>query len=120
MIDVEFKHLTKQKFNELKSQYYGNVPLELAFELFKLECKDHNIDLEKLVYRRTGNTIQDLQYDLDRPDEIGVFQSLIENIKENLNWIWNSFSREDQKDFDKRFSKIIQLNSNPMPPRTES
>ena len=33
------------------------------------------------------------------PDEIGVFQSLIENIKENLNWIWNSFSREDQKDF---------------------
>ncbi|WP_326008371.1 FAD/NAD(P)-binding protein [Staphylococcus haemolyticus] len=118
MIDVEFKHLTKQKFNELKSQYYGNVPLELAFELFQLECKDHNIDLEKLVYRRTGNTIQDLQYDLDRPDEIGVFQSLIENIKENLNWIWNSFSREDQQDFDKRFSKIIQLNSNPMPPCT--
>lgn len=91
----------------MKSQYYGNVPLELAFELFILECKDHNIDLEKLVYRRTGNTIQDLQYDLDRPDEIGVFQSLIENIKENLNWIWNSFSREDQKDFDKRFSKLF-------------
>ena len=49
MIDVEFKHLTKQKFNELKSQYYGNVPLELAFELFKLECKDHNIDLETSI-----------------------------------------------------------------------
>lgn len=115
---INFKHLTKSKFNEVKTQHYGNMPLQVAFDLFKAECKDYQIDLEKMVYRRTGDTIRDLQYDLEHPDELGVFQSLIENVKENLNWIWNSLSREDQKEFDKRFTKIIQLNSNPMPPRT--
>ncbi|MDO0994668.1 FAD/NAD(P)-binding protein [Staphylococcus borealis] len=118
MVDIEFKYLTKQKFNELKGKHFGNVPLEIAFELFQQECEDRNIELDKLIHRRTGNTIKDLQYDLERANEIGVFQSLIENVKENLNWIWNSFSREDQQAFDKRFSKHIQLNSNPMPPRT--
>ena len=78
----------------------------------------NGIDLQKLVHRRTGDTIKDLNYDLEHPDEIGIFQTLIENVKENLNWIWNSFSRQDQIEFDKRFTKIIQLNSNPMPPRT--
>jgi hypothetical protein len=36
---------------------------------------------------------------LEHPDEIGIFQTLIENVKENLNWIWNSFSRQDQINF---------------------
>jgi len=49
---------------------------------------------------------------------MGVFQSLIEHLKENLNWIWNSLSVKDQEAFNRKYSKIIQLNSNPMPPRT--
>lgn len=118
MVEIDFKYLTKEKFNEIKTEHYGNVPLEKAFELFKLECDLYDVKLDEMVYRRTGDTIKDLQFDLDQPDEIGVFQSIIENVKENLNWIWNSFSRSDQKEFDKRFTKIIQLNSNPMPPRT--
>lgn len=59
-----------------------------------------------------------MKYDLARPTEMGIFQSMIEHLKENLNWIWNSLSIEDQHQFNQKYSKIIQLNSNPMPPRT--
>ncbi len=59
-----------------------------------------------------------MKYDLARPTEMGIFQSMIEHLKENLNWIWNSLSIEDQHQFNQKYSKMIQLNSNPMPPRT--
>ena len=49
---------------------------------------------------------------------MGIFQSIIEYLKENLNWIWNSLSFEDQQIFQEKYTKMIQLNSNPMPPRT--
>lgn len=118
MIDITFNHLTYEHFNEIKAEHYGNVPLHMAVELFLQECEDYDIDFKRLVNRRTGDHITDLSYDLEHPKEMGIFQSIIEYLKENLNWIWNSLSLEDQKEFNKRYTKIIQLNSNPMPPRT--
>ena len=50
------------------------MPLEKAFDLFKEECDLNGIDLQKLVHRRTGDTIKDLNYDLEHPDEIGIFK----------------------------------------------
>ena len=104
--------------NEIKKIHFGNAPLDTLVSLFLKECDDYNIDFIKLVKRRTGNHIQDLKYDLNNPKEMGIFQSIIEHLKENLNWIWNSLSIEDQYRFNNKYSKIIQLNSNPMPPRT--
>ena len=49
---------------------------------------------------------------------MGKFQSILELAKENLNWIWNSFSRDDQKTFLRNYQSILKENSNPMPPRT--
>ena len=118
MVDIEFTHLTKQRFNDIQAQNYGNVPLDTAVDLFLKECKDYGINFEKLVNRRTGDHIKDLQFDLEHEKEIGIFQSIVELLKENLNWIWNSLSIEDQQEFNRRYTKIIQLNSNPMPPRT--
>ena len=34
--------------------------------------------------RRTGHHIKDLQFDLNNETEMGVFQSIIEHLKENL------------------------------------
>ena len=59
-----------------------------------------------------------MEYDLNHEEEMGIFQSIIEHLKENLNWIWNSLSVKDQETFNRKYTKIIQLNSNPMPPRT--
>ncbi|AXZ23127.1 FAD/NAD(P)-binding protein [Staphylococcus warneri] len=118
MVDIEFTHLTKQKFNDLQAQNYGNVPLDIAVDLFLKECSDYGIDFEKLINRRTGNHINDLKFDLEHEKEMGIFQSIIEYLKENLNWIWNSLSFEDQQRFQEKYTKMIQLNSNPMPPRT--
>ena len=49
--------------------------------------------------RRTGHHIKDLQFDLNNETEMGVFQSIIEHLKENLDWIWNSLSLRDQELF---------------------
>ncbi|HDP4496653.1 TPA: pyridine nucleotide-disulfide oxidoreductase, partial [Staphylococcus aureus] len=101
-----------------KKHHFGNAPLDTLVSLFLKECAEYDIDFKKLVHRRTGNHIADLKYDLARPTEMGIFQSMIEHLKENLNWIWNSLSIEDQHQFNQKYSKMIQLNSNPMPPRT--
>lgn len=118
MIDIQFTHLTKDHFNGIKENHYGNVPLDQAVALFLKECEDYSIDFQKLIHRRTGNHIQDLKYDLEHETEMGIFQSIIEYLKENLNWIWNSLSVKDQEEFNRKYTKMIQLNSNPMPPRT--
>ena len=92
--------------------------MDQAVALFLKECEDYGIDFQKLIHRRTGNHIQDLKYDLEHETEMGIFQSIIEYLKENLNWIWNSLSVKDQEEFNRKYTKMIQLNSNPMPPRT--
>ena len=55
--------------------------------------------------RRTGHHIKDLQFDLNNETEMGVFQSIIEHLKENLDWIWNSLSLRDQELFNQKYSK---------------
>ncbi|MBE7303060.1 FAD/NAD(P)-binding protein [Staphylococcus epidermidis] len=118
MTKIQFTHLTKSRFNGIMKKHFGNVPLEKVVSLFLKECEDYGIDFKKLIYRRTGNHVKDLEYDLNHEEEMGIFQSIIEHLKENLNWIWNSLSVKDQETFNHKYTKIIQLNSNPMPPRT--
>lgn len=118
MPDVEFKYLTPEHFNKLKSENFGNVPLDAALDLFLKDCKRYDIPIRALIHRKVNDPIKDLTYDLEHPEELGKFQSMLELAKENLNWIWNSFSREDQKRFLKDYQAILKENSNPMPPRT--
>jgi uncharacterized NAD(P)/FAD-binding protein YdhS len=118
MPDLEFKYITPHNFNELKRQHFGTVPLEEAMKLFDLECEYYNIQVEKMLDVNMENHIEQLEFDLNHPDELGSFQSLLEGIKENMNWIWNSFSRADQIEFLNRYQRILKANSNPMPPRT--
>ncbi len=96
MIDVASKYLTKDKLNDIKKHHFGNAPLDTLVSLFLKECAEYDIDFKKLVYRRTGNHIADLNWVPTCNEEMGIFQSMIEHLKENLNWIWNSLSIEDQ------------------------
>lgn len=118
MPDIEFKYLTPENFNAIKNENFGNVPLEQALSLFLKDCAYYNVAIEKLVHRRQNDPVKDLTYDLEHETELGTFQSILELVKENLNWIWNSFSREDQQQFLKDYQSILKDNSNPMPPRT--
>ncbi|WP_436965798.1 FAD/NAD(P)-binding protein [Staphylococcus shinii] len=118
MPDIDFKHVTPEKFNEIKRKHFGNVPLDEAIKLFLKDCALHNIDVETLVHRSQDDPIKDLTYDLEHADALGKLQSILELTKENLNWIWNSLSREDQKRFLTDYQPILKENSNPMPPQT--
>src|SRR5699024_6380847 len=118
MPDITFKYLIQENFNKLKKVNFGNVPLDEALQLFKKDSAYYDIPVKKLVNRRQNDPLKDLIYDLEHQKELGEFQSLLELVKENLNWIWNSFNREDQKRFLKDYQYILKENSNPMPPRT--
>lgn len=118
MPDIEFEYITPEHFNRIKKDYFGNVPLQHTIDLFVKECERFDLDLDELVHRKQGEPIHDLTYDLDHPKEVGIFQTLLEMVKENMNWIWNSFSHQDQEKFLKEYHGILKANSNPMPPTT--
>ncbi|RIP34017.1 pyridine nucleotide-disulfide oxidoreductase [Staphylococcus gallinarum] len=118
MPEITFQYITPEKFNELKANNFGNVPLDDAMILFFKECAKYEIPVEELVHRKMGIAIEDLKYDLEHAEVLGKFQSLLELIKENFNWIWNSFNRKDQERFLQKYQPILKANSNPMPPRT--
>ncbi|MCG7338393.1 FAD/NAD(P)-binding protein [Staphylococcus sp. ACRSN] len=118
MPDITFKYITPERFNKIKEKNFGNVPLDDAIALFLKECALFELPVENLVNRKKGNPIEDLKYDLEHSETLGKFQSILELIKENLNWIWNSFNRNDQKVFLQKYQPILKANSNPMPPRT--
>ena len=118
MPEVHFEHLTPVQLNQLKKEHFGNAPLEKVIKLFLKDCARYDLPIKQLIERRVGNPIDDLTYDLNHPIELGKLQSLLENAKENLNWIWNSLSRKDQKRFLSEYSWVLKDNSNPMPPET--
>lgn len=118
MPDIDFQYVTPENFNEIKRKHFGNVPLDEAIKLFLKDCALHHIDVETLVHRSQDDPIKDLTYDLEHADKLGKLQSILELAKENLNWIWNSLSREDQKRFLTNYQPILKENSNPMPPQT--
>lgn len=73
MIDVIFKYLIKDKLNDIKKYYFGNVLFDILVFLFLKECVEYDIDFKKLVYRCIGNYIVDLKYDLVCLIEMGIF-----------------------------------------------
>ena len=66
---------------------------EIIFQIFdRITSAIYEIPVETLVHRKVGNPVEDLKYDLEHAEDLGKFQSILELIKENLNWIWNSFN----------------------------
>ncbi|PTJ87171.1 pyridine nucleotide-disulfide oxidoreductase [Staphylococcus hyicus] len=118
MIDVTLQYVTTANFETIKQKNLGCVPLDEAITLFKKECESLNIPLQRLLKRRKYDSVRDLTYDLNHPKELGALQSLIEVIKENMDWIWNSFSHEDQERFIHKYQRYLVENSNPMPQET--
>ncbi|ARJ50057.1 FAD/NAD(P)-binding protein [Staphylococcus lutrae] len=118
MQSITFKYITVEKFDEIKAENMGVVPLEMAVNLFKKEFEDRDIPLEKLLKRRKYDSIYDLKYDLNHPKEVGALQSMFEALKENMDWIWNSLSRDDQAHFLNKYHRYLKENTNPMPRET--
>ncbi|HEC2156708.1 TPA: FAD/NAD(P)-binding protein [Staphylococcus delphini] len=118
MQDITFQFLTVENFDALKAENMGVVPLEDAVALFKKEFEVRDIPLEKLLKRRKYDAVRDLNYDLNHPEEVGSLQSVFETLKENMDWIWNSLSREDQEQFINKYYRYMKENTNPMPRET--
>ncbi|MFV5910464.1 FAD/NAD(P)-binding protein [Staphylococcus arlettae] len=118
MPELQFQYITPENFNTIKKRHFGNMPLTEAIALFKQECAHFGISLTELLSKENRTHVEQLQFDLTHAEELGTLQSLLEGIKENMNWIWNSFNRQDQEQFLNHYQHILKENSNPMPPRT--
>lgn len=118
MPELKFQYITPENFNNIKNDNFGNMPLPEALALFKQECAHFGISLTNLLNKKNRSHVEQLQFDLEHAEALGKLQSLLEGIKENMNWIWNSFNRQDQQLFLRHYQRILKENSNPMPPRT--
>ncbi|UXR68896.1 FAD/NAD(P)-binding protein [Staphylococcus sp. IVB6246] len=115
MVPITLQFLTKSAFDEIKSENMGVVPLQKAIELVHQECELLDIPLSSLLDRRTGDVVEDLSYDLSHAESLGRLQSFLMTLKDNMNWIWNSFTYEDQMLFLDRYHHYFKENMNPMP-----
>ncbi|UXR79092.1 FAD/NAD(P)-binding protein [Staphylococcus sp. IVB6227] len=115
MITVTLQYMTRETFDEIKQNHMGTIPLSILKALFKKECDALNIPFKTLIHRRTGNVVRDLQYDLAHPESLGLLQSFLMELKDNMNWIWNSLTYDDQQLFLERYYQYFKENMNPMP-----
>ncbi|AVQ33313.1 pyridine nucleotide-disulfide oxidoreductase [Staphylococcus muscae] len=115
MVTVTLQYMTKEIFDDIKQNHMGNIPLDILKELFRKECDALNIPFKSLIHRRTGNVVKDLQYDLAHPESLGLLQSFLMELKDNMNWIWNSLTNDDQQLFLERYYQYFKENMNPMP-----
>ena len=92
------------------------IPLEEIIDLFIKEMETQHID-SSLFYRRSGDTLKDLKYDLAHPDEIGRLQYLIIRLNPIFSDIFLKLSRSDKSRFMDQYHPLIDENHSPMPRR---
>lgn len=110
--DITPVYFTPENLNQMTVN--DEIPLDGIIELFVKEMKVHNID-SALFHRRSGNTLKDLKYDLEHPDEIGRLQYLIISLNPVFSDVFLKLSRSDKSIFMDKYHHLIDENHSPMP-----
>lgn len=112
-------------YNEVELQYFTSDGLHTLIrndeislveikKLFMQELAYQGIDW-RLFYRRTGNTIQDLEYDLEHSEIVGQLQYLISQVNPIFSDVYQYLSHSDKHEFLSRYHSFIDENHSPMP-----
>lgn len=110
--EINLKHFTEEI---LKSRIQNDeIALKDIIMLFRKELAHQNID-ESLFHRRTGNTLQDLKYDLEHQEAVGRLQYLIIKVNPIFSEVYQYLSRNDKKAFLEKYHHLIEENHSPMP-----
>lgn len=113
--DIQLKHINSKEIEHLKKIHKGTIPLKSVTSLLEKECDAQNINVNKMVNRFKKDNVYNLKYDLKNEDEVGHFQSFIEELKHHIAPIWNAMTIEDKQMFLKKYGKHFKRNTNPMP-----
>ncbi len=110
--EITLRHFTEEILRDRIRN--DEIALTDIITLFKKELAHQNID-ESLFFRRTGNTLQDLNYDLEHQETVGRLQYLIIKVNPIFSDVYQYLSRNDKKAFLEKYHHLIEENHSPMP-----
>nr|WP_263312942.1 FAD/NAD(P)-binding protein [Mammaliicoccus sp. Marseille-Q6498] len=113
--DIKLKYICNEEIEKIKKHHKGIAPLHDIEELFKKECEYQNINLNKMLYRFKKDNVANMKYDLKNEEEVGHFQSFVEEVKHNIIPVWNAMTMEDKDTFLTKYGHHFKRNANPMP-----
>ncbi len=112
---IKLKYICVEEVEKIKKIHKGIAPLFEIEELFKKECAYQNIDLKKMLHRFKKDNVINIKYDLKHEDEVGHFQSFVEEVKHNMIPLWNAMTIKDKETFLSKYGQHFKRNANPMP-----
>ncbi|GGI40505.1 FAD/NAD(P)-binding protein [Mammaliicoccus stepanovicii] len=113
--NIKLKYLCNKEVEKLMKYHKGIAPLKEIEKLFKRECEYQNINLKKMLNRFKADNVYNLKYDLKHEDEVGHFQSFVEEVKHHMIPIWNAMTMNDKTEFINKYGHHFKRNANPMP-----
>ncbi|MBW0763921.1 FAD/NAD(P)-binding protein [Mammaliicoccus fleurettii] len=113
--EIDLKYINDKAIEKFKKSHKGVVPFKNVEKLFKKECEYQNINLQKMLYRFKKDNVYNMKYDLRHEDEVGHFQSFIEEVKHHMIPLWNAMTIDDKKAFLDKYGHHFKRNANPMP-----
>ncbi|WP_239749306.1 FAD/NAD(P)-binding protein [Mammaliicoccus sp. H-M34] len=113
--EIDLKYINDKAIEKFKKSHKGVVPLKDVEKLFEKECEYQNINLQKMLYRFKKDNVYNMKYDLRHEDEVGHFQSFIEEVKHHMIPLWNAMTIDDKKAFLDKYGHHFKRNANPMP-----
>ncbi|MGO2548073.1 MULTISPECIES: FAD/NAD(P)-binding protein [Mammaliicoccus] len=113
--EINLKYINDESIEKLQKTHKGMAPLKEVEKLFEKECNYQNINLHKMLYRFKKDNVYNLKYDLKHEDEVGHFQSFVEEVKHHMIPIWNAMTIDDKTTFLEKYGQHFKRNTNPMP-----
>lgn len=110
--DIRLQYFTKENLQYLIKN--DEIPLPALKQLFLKEMEANNVDYP-LLKRKTGNTVEDLKYDLQHSERVGRLHYLIIALNPIFSEVFQYLSRNDKKTFMEKYHPIINENHSPMP-----
>ncbi len=110
--DIKLKYFTKDKLSSLVIN--DEIPLDSLKQLFLKEMEANNVDYN-LLKRRTGQTIEDIKYDLEHPEKVGRLHYLIIALNPIFSEVFQYLSKDDKRTFMDKYHPLINENHSPMP-----
>lgn len=84
-------------------------------EWFELECEDKEIDARRMVELYGKGTKQQLENQLIDEGKLGVLQSIIHHMDEDLPDFWNSLTEKDKIVFMEKYRSTFEVIRSPIP-----
>lgn len=110
--DIRLQYFTKGTLRSLVEN--DEIPLSSLKQLFMREMEANGVDYS-LLWRRTGDTIQDLKYDMAHPEAVGRLHHLIMALNPIFSEVFQYLSRTDKRKFMEEYHPLIDENHSPMP-----